>query len=466
MPIKKSSKKPPVKVSKLKDQQVDDNGKAIIGDGKVAIHAVIDGHPLDAAYAFNKALTIICGKDGWGGVSYRPMTPWGPGQVQHPTNIRVPTGVTSAETVVWGRIEAPNVFLGWLHPSVGHKRKRPCLEINGEIDGKFNEEIQKIISRTEQFVREASIFKGKAVQLQQMDSRDSIFGPIADIFGTFPRFLDLNGVKPEELKYPAPTMEIINKTLFTPVENSLLCRQTGTPLKRGILLEGTYGVGKTLCAFVMAKKAVENGWTFIYLDDVDRLEEGVEFARHYQPALLYGEDIDQAKGIHERTSKSNRILNALDSIESKNSELIVVLTTNHLTGITPALLRPGRMDAIIHIPPPDIETTEVLLRQYARGLVHADETLNTVSRQLAGQIPAVIREVVERAKLAAISRTKAAFGWELSELDLMHEAEGMIAHAKLASTIQEPERLSDREKAARIRAAGATARAVAELAFK
>lgn len=433
-----------------KTQKMDESGKPIIGDGKTEVHSVLDGHPLDAAHAFNKALTQICGKGLWDGVSYWEENAWGGKRLRRPTNIRVPTGVQTTESIVWGRIEAPTVFKGFLWLNVGHKRKRACLEINGEIDKESNEAVQKIITRTELLIKEASIFRGKAIHLVQMDSTMTAFGPVVDMFGTFPRFLNLTDVRPEELRYPAATMNTIEKTLFTPVQKSMACRQAGVPLKRGILLEGTYGVGKTLCAFVLAKKAVENGWTYVYLDDVDRLEEGVDFARHYQPCVLYGEDIDQAHGIHERSAKGNRILNALDSIESKNSEMIVVLTTNHLQGITPALLRPGRMDAVIHIPPPDAKTVEVLLRQYARGLIPADEKLGYVAMQLDKHIPAVIREVVERAKLHAIARDGAA--GNITELDLLREAEGMVEHVRLAETIQEPERLSDREKAARIRA--------------
>jgi SpoVK/Ycf46/Vps4 family AAA+-type ATPase len=66
------------------------------------------------------------------------------------------------------------------------------------------------------------------------------------------------------------------------------------PLKRGVLLEGPYGTGKTLTAFVTAKKCVENGWTFIMLDRVAALKEALTFARMYAPAVVFAEDIDRS----------------------------------------------------------------------------------------------------------------------------------------------------------------------------
>lgn len=421
---------------------------------KTQVHAQLDGHPLDAAYAFQKALNLVCGKGNWSTVSYRAMRWPGDDELgwRHPTELRIPTGVNKNENISWGRIVAPEYYKGWLTQAVEHKRQRPILTITGQVARESMPAVEALVSRAESLLQSGSLFRGKAVQLLR---QESVFRPGSglemDLFGTLPRFLDLSNIEESELIYPAHVMRQVRNTLFTPIERSFLCRKAGVPLKRGILLDGTYGVGKTLCAFITAKKAERNGWTFVYVDDVDNLEIGIQFALHYQPAVVYSEDIDQAEGIQDRDSRANHLLNALDSIESKNAELMIVLTTNHLKGLMPALLRPGRIDALLHIPPPDEATAECLLRQYARGLISEDESLIAVRQKLAGQIPAVIREVVERAKLASIADTRDEYDtWRLTAADLLREAATLVDHIEHIKHLKEPVRLSEREKAATI----------------
>ena len=57
--------------------------------------------------------------------------------------------------------------------------------------------------------------------------------------------------------------------------------------------------------------------------------------------------------------------------DSKDSEIMVVLTTNEVSKIHPAFLRPGRIDAVVSIRPPDTEATVRMVRRYGRGLVDA-----------------------------------------------------------------------------------------------
>ena len=83
---------------------------------------------------------------------------------------------------------------------------------------------------------------------------------------------------------------------------------------------------------------------------------------------------------------------------------MVLFTSNNADHIHEAMRRPGRIDTFIKIDPPDALAVDKLLRLYGRGRIAASEDLREVCTMLAGQIPAVVREVVERAKLAAVAR--------------------------------------------------------------
>ncbi len=173
------------------------------------------------------------------------------------------------------------------------------------------------------------------------------------------------------------------------------------PLKRGILLEGPYGCGKTMSANVTSKICIENGWTFILLDDVGALKDALLFAQRYAPAVVFSEDIDRV--IEQRDDRGNDLLNTIDGILAKDSQVITVLTTNFVEKLDKAMLRPGRLDAVISLRAPDADSVQRLVNIYARGLLADGENLIAVGEALAGNIPATIREVVERSKLAMMS---------------------------------------------------------------
>jgi AAA family ATPase len=101
---------------------------------------------------------------------------------------------------------------------------------------------------------------------------------------------------------------------------------------------------------------------------------------------------------------------------------MVVMTSNKAYEINQAMIRPGRIDAILHIGPPDAGAVQRLLRAYGRKLIRPDEDLTEAGDILSGRIPAVIREVVERSKLYAISRAPGAEFFD--RCDIVRSAKG------------------------------------------
>jgi transitional endoplasmic reticulum ATPase len=137
----------------------------------------------------------------------------------------------------------------------------------------------------------------------------------------------------------------------------------------------------------------------------DELAEAIRFARQYQSpaAVVACEDIDRTTD-GERTIEMDDLLNTIDGIDGKNSHIMVLLTTNQIDNINAAMLRPGRLDAIIEILPPDASTVERLIRRYLGNSLPDNEDISTAGQVLAGEIPAVIAEVCKRAKLAQLSQ--------------------------------------------------------------
>jgi hypothetical protein len=72
-----------------------------------------------------------------------------------------------------------------------------------------------------------------------------------------------------------------------------------------------------------------------------------------------------------------------------------------------------------------------LVKLYGRNLIAVNEDLEEVGKELNNCIPAVIREVVERSKLGAISRTRGEGEIQISAADLTVAARGMKNHLQL-----------------------------------
>lgn len=291
-------------------------------------------------------------------------------------------------------------------------------QITGTVRKRDRAILIEIANRARQRIKDNSVYRGKAIRIGVDDDGN------LDLDHQ-PEFQNLTEVRVTDMIHTKETEALIRTNIFAPLEHTAACRKNRIPLKRGILLEGKYGTGKSLTARVTAKVANDNGWTFIILDRAQGLRAAIEFARAYQPCVIFAEDIDRAA---DREDESvNDLVNLIDGVINKDAEIMVVLTTNFIDKIDRALLRPGRFDAVIPIQSPDPETAERLIRAYARELLDPTADLATVGTLLDGQIPATIREVVERAKLGMLTEDRS----HLSVGDLYASAVGMKRHMEL-----------------------------------
>lgn len=397
---------------------------------EIAVQIKVDAFPLDGACALADVLKEIYG---WSDLVPRP----GFFGSQPPQMISVETGPNGeSRQVPWGDMQIPRIE-GTLSTGFTMDDDRPCFELRGVVKRKHEKVIQKIGNAIKERVRTHSIYRGKAIRMRFRDKD----GDRVEFNPQFaPRFEDLKGIKPEDLIFSKETAEQLETSLFTPVQYTQSCREQGIPLKRGVLLEGPFGTGKTLTAAVLASICVENGWTFLYVEDVRDLDMALKFARLYQPCVVFGEDIDRAVGV-QRNADVDRILNTLDGIGSKKAEIFVALTTNNVDVIGPAFLRPGRIDTVVHIGPPDSEAAVKLVRMYGKGRVEgSDEDIQKAVETIIGQDgsnAAFLQEVTERSKLAAIRRIGGKGTITITPTDIAYAATQMANHLKLSSPKKE-----------------------------
>lgn len=375
----------------------------------VAIYHDLEAFPLDGAYAFSKAIEKIYG---WSSTKAVMVT--------------MSISPTQTVQVPWGKVEVPGIE-GELQTGLDTSGSIPKFVIQGRVKAKHRPEIMKIYELTKKILREQSVYRHKAIRVDfsYMTKREG-FNPLNDE----PKFMDVSSANPNDLIFESETKRIIRLCLFSLIEKSQLMRDHKVPLKKGILLAGPYGTGKTMTANVTAKLANDNGWTFIYVKYAQHLHHALRMAQQYSPAVIFAEDIDRAVS-GDRTTEMDEILNTLDGVDTKHSEIITVLTTNHLDQINPAMLRPGRLDSIVPINLPDADAAAQLIRIYGRGLLSPTFDYVEAGNALRGKIPAVIRECVERAKAAAIDRVNGDITGKVEADDVIVAAAAMNAQIEL-----------------------------------
>lgn len=378
------------------------------------------GMPFDAAHAFVRVLEE---RYGWVNPQTK-MTMFGP---EPPRMVSVRTGTSPEDfiEVPVGKFKLQDVSAeietGFRRNPKSGSGSFLSFYIAAEVKHEDRKIVQEIITRTRAYLTEHSIYRGKAMRLP-VGSDGRVQEDVE------PTFIDLTKVSEAGLVLTDINYRLITETVWTPIRKTAVARKHGIPLKRGALLYGEYGTGKTLSALVTAKIAEQHGWTFIMLDDPKGLVQALEMAKLYQPAVVFAEDIDRVveKG---RGDKANDVLNTIDGALSKSAEVITVLTTNHIENINEAMLRPGRLDALIHVTKPDAKAAERLVRLYAGELLGSSVPLTALGKLIEdeGYIPAIIAEIVNRGKLNMIFHERQ----QIVEEDLLVHAELMREHSKL-----------------------------------
>ena len=412
----------------------------------VDINEKFDVFPFDGAYGLSQ---VIIEKYGWAqGKAIKSMF----GETK-PQIFKIPISVDEKADVPWGRFELPTVS-GYIQTGVAEgPGGRMVFALSAQVLRKDEGTVRSLFDTLRAYLKENSIYRGKAIKIRFADDNG------AAIMLPEPEFIDVRNLSTDNLILNRDLEASVRANLFTPIERVDDCIANGIKVKRGVLLGGPYGTGKTLSAFVSARLAQDSGITYVYTPRASELAQAIAFAKQYQsPAcVVFCEDIDRQ--VHgARSVAIDDILNILDGIDTKADNIITILTTNHLENINQAMLRPGRLDAILNIEPPDAEAAERLVRYYGGEAIEEAEDLSSVGVALAGQIPAVIEEAVKRAKLYQISlNDKGAAVTNITAEALRVSAKTMTTQIELLAD-REPDKEPSLDRAFR----EATERAVRE----
>lgn len=199
-------------------------------------------------------------------------------------------------------------------------------------------------------------------------------------------------------------------------------RAAGQHLKRGLLLFGPPGVGKTHTVRYLTGLLTETTVVQLTGDALHLIAEACSVARALQPAMVVVEDVDliaEDRGMHPGEHPLLfQLLNEMDGL-AEDADVLFVLTTNRADLLEPALAaRPGRVDQAVELTLPDLEARRALFELY-RGELAVDTTrLDEVLARTEGVAASFLKELLRRSALHAAERTPDAQALSVSADDL------------------------------------------------
>jgi transitional endoplasmic reticulum ATPase len=225
-------------------------------------------------------------------------------------------------------------------------------------------------------------------------------------------FIEVPNVSWDDIGDLKEVKQELKEVVEWPIKKPEVFKRLGIKPPKGILLYGPPGCGKTLLAKAVANESEANFISIkgpeIFSKWVGESEKAIREVfrkgRTAAPAIIFFDEIDAIvprrgsgygdSGVTERVI--SQLLTELDGIETLDN-VVVIAATNRPDILDPAILRPGRFDRIIYVPPLNEETRLEVFKIHTRNMPLAKDVdlkqLAEMTQEYSGaDIEAVCRE--------------------------------------------------------------------------
>jgi hypothetical protein len=218
-------------------------------------------------------------------------------------------------------------------------------------------------------------------------------------------FLPRPAIAAQDVVLPDGMLENIERHIIGIAEWSRELLEAGQHLKRGLLLHGPPGTGKTHTIRYLTGSLTASTVILLTGRSIRFIDQAAALARRLQPSMVVLEDVDLVATDRDFAPDGNALLfSLLDAMDGvgEDADVTFALTTNRADILEVALAdRPGRVDLAIEIPRPDASCRQRLLGVYARDLA-VDADLDAVVAGTEGVTASFIKELIRRTVLVSL----------------------------------------------------------------
>jgi transitional endoplasmic reticulum ATPase len=234
--------------------------------------------------------------------------------------------------------------------------------------------------------------------------------------------IEIPKVKWEDVGGLEEVKEALKEAVEWPLQNPENFKRLGIKPARGILLYGPPGCGKT---HIVKALAHEVGTNFIAIKGPELLSKWVgeseqhireifRRARQVAPAIIFFDEVDalaprRGLEIGSRVTEQvvSQILTEMSGLEELEG-VVIIAATNRPDIMDPALLRPGRFDKLIYVPPPSDKTRLQILKIYTKNMPLKGVSLEKIAEKTEGYSGADLEALVREAALFALRESQKA----------------------------------------------------------
>lgn len=281
--------------------------------------------------------------------------------------------------------------------------QREAQPRSGEDEGQLNvlctdpEVAARLLEDVDEQSLILSVLRGQVISFSSSGYEQNIAGVT---------FLPRPELGAESVILPDGILGRIHRQVIGIAEQRDVLRRYGQHLKRGVLLYGPPGSGKTHTLRHLLSLTPDHTCVLLSGETLENIGLAARLARALQPAIVVLEDCDLVAEERDHMGGGKpllfEVLDAMDGLDA-DADVTFLLTTNRVELMERALTqRPGRIDLAVEIPLPDEDARRQLIRLYSPAArTFSDEVMDEIAHEIEGTTASFCKELIRRAVLLA-----------------------------------------------------------------